>query len=153
VLAPGAPTAAITTICGQLIGALGKQTRGRATSSTTALGYNQLLATNTIEIVAESGARFIAGLLARIATLPEPEKSALESKIATVRKMVAFARSVPDDWNQHEVLANTPKGLGVHALNLDVDFGPYLQTQKLMDSVVFARRKGTMARSLRPNWK
>jgi hypothetical protein len=56
--------------------------------------------------------------------------------------MIDFARSVPDDWNKHQVLANTPKGLGVHTLNLDVDVGPYLQTQKLMDSVNFARRKG-----------
>jgi hypothetical protein len=40
------------------------------------------------------------------------------------------------------MLANTPKGLGVHALNLDLDIGPMLQTQKLVDSVVFARRKG-----------
>ncbi|MGO9574935.1 MAG: hypothetical protein ACLPTQ_11470, partial [Terriglobales bacterium] len=62
--------------------------------------------------------------------------------LAIVRKMIDFARSVPDDWNQHQVLANTSKGLGVHALNLDVDVGPYLQTQKLMDSVNFARRKG-----------
>ena len=40
------------------------------------------------------------------------------------------------------MLANTPKGLGVHALNLDLDVGPLLQTQKLLDSIVFARRKG-----------
>jgi hypothetical protein len=39
-------------------------------------------------------------------------------------------------------LADTPKGLAVYALNLDLDFGPMLQTQKLLDSVVFARRKG-----------
>ena len=40
------------------------------------------------------------------------------------------------------MLANTPKGLGVHAMNLDLDVGPLLQTQKLVDSIVFARRKG-----------
>ena len=33
----------------------------------------------------------------------------------------------------------------MHALNLDVDVGPYLQTQKLLDSVLFARRKGHAA--------
>jgi len=43
---------------------------------------------------------------------------------------------------EHEKLANTPKGLGIHAMNLDIDIGPLLQTQKLMDSVVFARRRG-----------
>src|SRR5690606_13770146 len=33
-------------------------------------------------------------------------------------------------------------GLGIHAMVLDVDVGPILQTHKLMTSVVFARRKG-----------
>ena len=71
-----------------------------------------------------------------------PERAALESKIAILRKMIGVARSVPDAWNEHQALAGTSKGLAIHALNLDVDIGPYLQTQKLMDSVVFARRKG-----------
>jgi hypothetical protein len=114
----------------------------RARAITTALGYNQLLATNTVEIIAESGNQFIRSLVARAAALPDSEKGALESKIAIVRKMVNFGKSVPDDWNEHQALANTPKGLGVHALNLDIDVGPLLQTQKLLDSVVFARRKG-----------
>ena len=84
----------------------------------------------------------MAALLARAAALPSVEKAALESKIVILRKMIGFARSVPDAWNEHQALANTTKGFAVHALNLDVDIGPYLQTQKLMDSVVFARRKG-----------
>jgi hypothetical protein len=109
---------------------------------TTALGYNQLLATNSVEVVAESGPHFVQALTARAAALPGPEKAALENKIAVLRKMISFARSVPDAWNEHQALAGTSKGLAIHALNLDVDIGPYLQTQKLMDSVVFARRKG-----------
>jgi hypothetical protein len=113
----------------------------QARAITTALGYNQLLATNTVEIMAESGNRFIAQLLARAASLPDEQRGALERKIAIVRKMVDFSRGVPDDWNKHAMLANTPRGLAVHALNLDLDVGPLLQTQKLMDSVVFARRK------------
>jgi len=113
-----------------------------ARAITTALGYNQLLATNSVEVVAESGPHFVKALAARAATLPPPEKAALESKIAILRKMIAVARSVPDAWNEHQALAGTTKGLAIHALNLDVDIGPYLQTQKLMDSVVFARRKG-----------
>jgi hypothetical protein len=114
----------------------------RARAITTALGYNQLLATNTVEVIAESGNQFIKSLSARAAALPDNEKAVLESTIAIVRKMVNFGKSVPDDWNEHQALANTPRGLGVHALNLDIDVGPLLQTQKLMDSVVFARRKG-----------
>jgi hypothetical protein len=117
----------------------------QARAITTALGYNQLLATNSVEIIAESGNQFVNALLARAATLPDAEQKALQSKIAILRKMINFAKSVPDDWNEHQALANTAKGLGVHALNLDVDIGPYLQAQKLVDSVVFARRKGFSA--------
>ena len=109
---------------------------------TTALGYNQLLATNSVEIVAEKGPQFIEEFRTEASGLADGQRQALENKIEALRKMVAFARSVPDDWNQHEILANTEKGLGVHALNLDIDVGPLLQTQKLLDSVVFARRKG-----------
>jgi hypothetical protein len=114
----------------------------RARAITTALGYNQLLATNSVEIIAEDGSQFIKELRARAAQSPDDQKRALESKIEIVRKMVAFSRSVPDAWDQHEILAGTEKGLAVHALNLDLDLGPMLQTQKLLDSVVFARRKG-----------
>jgi hypothetical protein len=117
--------------------------RGRAI--TTALGYNQLLATNSVEIVAESGSQFVAKLSAEATQSPTGQKLSLGGKIETLRKMIAFARSVPDAWDQHEMLAATQKGLGVHALNLDLDLGPLLQTQKLLDSVVFARRKGWTA--------
>jgi hypothetical protein len=109
---------------------------------TTALGYNQLLATNSVEILGENGERFVTALAANAQQLPDGEKKALEKKLAIVRKMIAFAKSVPDDWNEHEALARTQKGLAVHALNLDLDVGPLLQTQKLLDSIVFARRKG-----------
>jgi hypothetical protein len=109
---------------------------------TTALGYNQLLATNSVEILAEDGGRFVAALAATAPQLPDDEKKILEKKLAIVRDMIAFAKSVPDDWSEHETLAGTQKGLAIHALNLDLDFGPLLQTQKLLDSIVFARRKG-----------
>jgi hypothetical protein len=112
---------------------------------TTALGYNQLLATNSVEILAENGERFVVALAARAQRLPDDEKKILQEKLAVVRKMIVFAKSVPDDWNEHEALAGTQKGLAIHALNLDLDFGPLLQTQKLLDSIVFARRKGFAA--------
>ena len=114
----------------------------RARAITTALGYNQLLATNTIEIVAEKGDQFVRKLSLRAAEIPGGGRQALDNKIAVLRKMVSYSTSVPDAWNEHEMLANTPKGLAVHAMNLDLDLGPLLQTQKLLDSVVFARRKG-----------
>ena len=116
--------------------------RPGARAITTALGYNQLLGTNSVELMAESGGKFVAILEAEARGLPEGQKAALEKTIAVVRAMIAFARSVPDDWGQHELLANTPKGLAIHAINLDLDVGPLLQTQKLLDSIVFAHKKG-----------
>jgi hypothetical protein len=79
------------------------------------------------------------------ARLPPDQRLVLDNKTEILRRMMTFARSVPDAWDQHEILANTEKGLGVHALNLDLDLGPMLQTQKLLDSVIFARRKGFTA--------
>jgi len=113
---------------------------GRAIS--TALGYNQLLVTNTIDLLAEHGGVITAALrdVARDAT--GPQKSALERKIAIVQQMVTFCKTVPNEWRAHEKLAVTPRGIAVHALNLDMDVGPLLQTLKLMDSVNFAKRKG-----------
>jgi hypothetical protein len=108
----------------------------------TALGYNQLLSTNSVELLAEQGDRFLQLLGIKSGALRGNAKAMLDIKIAIVKQMVAFSRSVADDWSEHERLANTPKGLAIHALNLDIDVGPMLQTQKLLDSVSFARRKG-----------
>jgi hypothetical protein len=108
----------------------------------TALGYNQLLATNSVELMAEQGDQFVKALTVKAASLPNPAKQLLEAKIAVVQAMIAFCNTVPDDWGQHQILASTPKGLGIHAMNLDIDVGPLLQTQKLLNSVLFARAKG-----------
>ena len=116
--------------------------RANARAISTALGYNQLLTTNTVEVLAEQSDSILAGLTAAMHRAPEPRRRMLADKIATLRKMIAFARSVPDEWSAHARLAKTPKGLAIHALNLDVDIGPWLQTHKLLTSVHFARRKG-----------
>ncbi|MBY0380771.1 MAG: hypothetical protein K2W78_02485 [Xanthobacteraceae bacterium] len=116
--------------------------RPNARAISTALGYNQLLTTNTVELLAEQGHAIIEGLNQAMHRAPEPERSALARKIATVRKMIAFSKSVPDEWNAHERIGMTPQGLGIHALNYDVDIGPWLQTYKLLISVEFAKRKG-----------
>jgi hypothetical protein len=116
--------------------------RPGARAITTALGYNQLLTTNSVELMAESGGKFLAVLESELRAPPEGQRAALEKTIAVVRSMIAFARTVPDDWGQHEVLGGTPKGLAIHAMNLDLDVGPLLQTQKLLDSIVYARKKG-----------
>ena len=116
--------------------------RPNARAISTALGYNQLLHINSVSLLAEKGDKFIAALKAKAAQVAGDRKKALEAKIAVMQRMVAVSRTVPVAWSEHEKLANTPKGLGMHALLLDIDIGPLLQTQKLLDSVLFARRKG-----------
>jgi hypothetical protein len=108
----------------------------------TAMGYNQLLTTNSVELLAEQGAEFIRDLTQRAAALSGLPRQAMDRKIAVLKKMVVFARSVPDDWSAHEKLADTPQGWALHAMVLDIDVGPLLQTHKLLTSVIFARIKG-----------
>jgi hypothetical protein len=108
----------------------------------TAIGYNQLLTTNSVELVAEQGQQVLKVLIDKAAQLSGAPRQAMERKIAVFKRMVAFARSVPDTWSDHEKLANTPQGWAVHAMVLDIDVGPQLQVHKLLTSVIFARDKG-----------
>jgi len=108
----------------------------------TAIGYNQLLTTNTVELLAEQGPDLIKILAQRAAGLSGPARQLIEHKLAVLRKMVALARSVPDDWSQHEKIGDTPQGWAMHAMVLDIDVGPMLQTHKLITSVIFARERG-----------
>jgi hypothetical protein len=108
----------------------------------TAMGYNQLLTTNSVELMAEQGHEFVRELAARAASLTGPARKAMDHKLAVLKKMVAFTLTVPDDWSAHEKLADTPQGWAVHAMVLDIDVGPMLQTHKLLTSVIFARAKG-----------
>jgi hypothetical protein len=75
----------------------------------TAIGYNQLLTTNSVELLAEQGHEFIKELTARAATLSGAQRKAMDQKLAVLKKMVAFTRTVPDTWSDHEKLANTPQ--------------------------------------------
>jgi hypothetical protein len=108
----------------------------------TAIGYNQLLTTNSVELFAEQGDAILRALQEKAATLSGAARKAMDGKIAVTKKMVAFAQSVPDTWSDHEKLANTEKGWALHAMVLDIDVGPHLQTHKLLTSVIFARAKG-----------
>jgi hypothetical protein len=116
--------------------------RPGAQAVSTALGYNQLLSTNSVELLAEKGNQFVTTLQAKAAGLSGDARDALVRKIAVLKAMSAFSRTVPDSWSAHDRLANTSKGLAIHALNLDIDVGPLLQTQKLLDSIVYARKQG-----------
>jgi hypothetical protein len=108
----------------------------------TAVGYNQLLTTNSVSLLAEQGHDIVKALTEKAAGLSGPAHKALDHKLAILKRMVAFTRSVPVQWSEHEKLANTPQGWGVHAMVLDIDVGPLLQTHKLLTSVLFARAKG-----------
>ena len=108
----------------------------------TAIGYNQLLTTNSVELIAEQGQEFVHALTEKAAPLSGAPRKAMDHKIAVLKRMVALARSVPDEWAQHEKLGDTPQGWAIHAMVLDIDIGPLLQTHKLLTSVIFARAKG-----------
>ena len=116
--------------------------RPDAHAISTAIGYNQLLTTNTVELIAEQGEHFVRVLTERAHALAGAARKAMDHKIAALKRMLALCRSVPDDWSQHEKIANTEAGWGVHAMVFDVDVGPLLQTHKLLTSVIFARERG-----------
>ncbi|MET0970510.1 MAG: hypothetical protein ABWY18_15015, partial [Tardiphaga sp.] len=108
----------------------------------TAIGYNQLLTTNSVELIAEQGHQILKELTGKAAALSGAPRKAMENKIAAFKRIYAVARSVPDTWSAHEKLANTPQGWAMHAMVLDVDVGPQLQVHKLLTSVYFARERG-----------
>ena len=96
--------------------------QGHAISS--AMGYAQLLAANSVNELVLHGAGFIA----RLEGLNTPSARA---KADVLRAMVQAARSVPNEWRSHQQFAQTPDGQGIHAINLDADIGPWLQVLKL----------------------
>jgi hypothetical protein len=120
----------------------GLSSRPGSRAISTAIGYNQLLTTNSVELLAEQGRDILRALAEKASRLSGPQRAAIERKIAVVKRMVAYTRSVPDTWSAHEKLADTPKGWAIHSLVLDIDVGPLLQTHKLLTSILFARNKG-----------
>jgi hypothetical protein len=120
----------------------GLETNPNARAISTAIGYNQLLTTNSVELLAEQGSNILEALSNKMAQLNGPARTAIARKIAVVRKMIAVSQSVSDDWSEHEKLGNTEQGWALHSLALDIDVGPLLQTHKLLTSVIFARQKG-----------
>lgn len=116
--------------------------QGRPASS--ALGYAQILHANSIGAVAKHGEAFARRLtaLAAVPGTPAERVAELKSKAAIVRRMSRVARSVPYEWNVHRRLASTARGLGIHALNLDADVGPWLQVLKLKSLLDAAAASG-----------
>jgi hypothetical protein len=115
---------------------------GGTRAISTAIGYNQLLTTNSVELVAEQGTELVRALTAKAEQLSGAPRKAMDTKLSVLKRMVALARSVPDDWSAHGKIADTQAGWAIHAMVLDIDVGPLLQTHKLLTSVIFARTKG-----------
>src|SRR5262249_47989966 len=88
-----------------------EQPKPGARAISTALGYNQLLATNSVELLAEKGDEFVAALQAKAQGLSGKAAQSLQNKLSVLKAMIAFSRTVPDDWSEHDKLAATPKGL------------------------------------------
>jgi hypothetical protein len=107
-----------------------------------ALGYNQLLITYTLHLLADQGEDFVRALQAKATGLSGDQREAMLAKIAVLRRMIAFSRTVPANWNAQEKLGETPQGWGVHPLLLDIDVGPLLQARKLNGSIRYARNYG-----------
>jgi hypothetical protein len=143
----------------QIVGVYAFETGGRGTydmqagvtpkrprAISPALGYNQLLSTNTVSLLAGHGERYVATLHAKALMLRGEERRHFDRKIAALKRMIAYCRSVPPKWSEYDRLAKTTRGgWGAHAAVLDIDIGPLLQVQKLIDSVHFARMKGYTA--------
>ena len=107
-----------------------------------ALGYNQLLSTNSVAMVAEHGDQILAMLRAKESALGGEARMQMTRKIGAVRRMIAFSHRVPRGWSNYDKLAkHTAGGIGIHAIVLDKDIGPVVQVQKLLNSVKFARMK------------
>jgi hypothetical protein len=107
-----------------------------------AVGYNQLLITYTMHLLTDFGDELVRALTAKAASLSGEPREAMAAKIAAIRRMIAFSRTVPANWNAQEKLAETEQGWGVQVLLLDIDAGPLLQARKLNGSIRFARMRG-----------
>ncbi|MDX2201333.1 MAG: hypothetical protein NW223_01160 [Hyphomicrobiaceae bacterium] len=109
-----------------------------------ALGYAQLLHANSTSELVRHGDDFISRLQAlAAATSVAPERARdLRAKAAVLRKMLRAARSIPNEWYAHVRFGGTAAGLGIHALNLDADVGPWLQVLKLKGLKDDAERAG-----------
>ncbi len=115
----------------------------RAAAISPAVGYNQMLSTNSVSMLAEHSDIVLATLRRKEKGLQGEARRAMVRKIEAVKRMIAFSKSVPGRWSEYDKLAKTtPGGMGIHAIVLDIDIGPVVQTQKLLNSVQFARMKG-----------
>jgi hypothetical protein len=115
----------------------------KGTPISTAIGYAQLLSANSTSELVKHGPEFIARLKRMSETAPTAEarkRAARKAQILT--RMLAVAKSVPNEWSRHVAPGKPPKGYGIHAINIDGDIGPWLQVLKLEGLKSLAEKKG-----------
>lgn len=115
--------------------------KGRPISS--ALGYAQLLAANSVNVLSKHGPGFVK----RLARMVQQESNSrhrrqLQLKLDVLRGMVRAAKSVPYKWSRHIAFAKTSRGRALHVMNMDGLIGPWMQVAKLADLKRMAARKG-----------
>jgi hypothetical protein len=109
----------------------------------TAIGYAQLLAANSTSELVKHGPSFIERMQRMAGKAADPTRAdALNRKAGVLRQMLADVRSIPDNWGRHVAYASTSKGLGIHAINIDGDIGPWLQVIKLLSLKKIASTRG-----------
>ncbi|MGE0022845.1 MAG: hypothetical protein AB7S70_04345 [Hyphomicrobium sp.] len=114
------------------------------TPISTAIGYAQLLVANTTDELVKHGPRFLTRLRSMAAdrSFDGARRDALEAKAEKLAAMIKAARSVPHEWNKHVAFARTRRGMGIHAINVDGDIGPWLQVVKLYGLKEMADKAG-----------
>lgn len=117
------------------------------TPISSAIGYAQLLTANTTDELVKHGPKFLARLKSMSAdrSLDPERRRALAEKHDKLAAMLRAARSVPHSWDQHVAFARTERGMGIHAINIDGDIGPWLQVVKLYGLKEMADKAGTGA--------
>jgi hypothetical protein len=97
--------------------------RKDGTAISTALGYSQVLNATSVELMQKHGEEWAQQL----------EKAGKPEKADVLRRMTADARKAGSTEEEFQAFAKTPAGRAIHAANLDVDVGPKMQMQNLVD--------------------
>lgn len=118
------------------------QEKSGAKPISTAVGYNQLVATASVSVMSEFGPTIAEELRQQARRANGNDRTRLLKKANVVDDMTTRARSVPHRWSAQIKLSKTPVGLGIHAMTLDKDIGPLLQIHKLRTSMHYLRSKG-----------
>lgn len=116
---------------------------GKGKPISSALGYAQLLAANSVNVLSKHGPKMVIRLEGMTQQEANPQRrSQLQHKLTVLRRMVRAAQSVPYKWSEHIAYARTPKGQALHVMNIDGVIGPWMQVVKLADLKLLAERHG-----------